>query len=83
MILSIVNRQKQSIFVKVIYDGGKKIKGRKWHIVVDPFGHILSIVIRSATTDDSMGAEGVLEELIDMYLSWIKKYLPIEDIGEN
>ena len=55
------------------YDGGKKIKGRKRHIVVDTLGHILSVVIHSATIHDSKGAEGVLEELKDKYLYGIKK----------
>jgi putative transposase len=55
------------------YDGGKKIKGRKRHIVVDTLGHILSVVIHSATVHDSKGAEGVLEELKNKYLSGLTK----------
>jgi len=30
------------------YDGGKKIKGRKRHIVTDTMGFILSVVVHSA-----------------------------------
>lgn len=55
------------------YDGGKKIKGRKRHIVVDTLGLLLSVVIHSATTHDSKGAEQVLEELKNKYLSGIIK----------
>ena len=55
------------------YDGGKKIKGRKRHIVVDTLGLILSVVIHSATIHDSKGAERVLEELKNKYLSGIIK----------
>jgi putative transposase len=55
------------------YDGGKKIKGRKRHIVVDTLGHILSVSIHSATIHDSKGAEDVLEELKNKYLSGIIK----------
>jgi putative transposase len=55
------------------YDGGKKIKGRKRHIVVDTLGHILSVVIHSATIHDSKGAESVFEELKNKYLSGIIK----------
>ncbi len=55
------------------YDGGKKIKGRKRHIVVETLGLILSIVIHSAATHDSKGAEQVLEELKSKYFSGIVK----------
>ena len=55
------------------YDGGKKIKGRKRHIVVDTLGLMLSIVIHSATIHDSKGAESVLDELKSKYLSGIVK----------
>ena len=55
------------------YDGGKKVKGRKRHIVVDTLGLILSVVIHSATIHDSKGAESVLVELKNKYLSGIIK----------
>ncbi len=55
------------------YDGGKKIKGRKRHIVVDTLGLILSVVIHSANIHDSKAAEGVLKELKDKYLNGIVK----------
>jgi putative transposase len=38
------------------YDGGKKIKGRKRHIVVDTLGLLLAIVVHSATPHDSKAA---------------------------
>ena len=55
------------------YDGGKKVKGRKRHIIVDTLGLILSVIIHSATIHDSKGAERVLEELKNKYLTGIKK----------
>jgi putative transposase len=38
------------------YDGGKKIKGRKRHIVVDTLGLILAVVVHSVTPHDSKAA---------------------------
>jgi transposase len=38
------------------YDGGKKIKGRKRHLLVDTLGLVLAILITSAGLDDGMAA---------------------------
>ena len=45
------------------YDGGKKVQGRKRHIVTDTMGFILSIVIHSADLQDREGAKEVLQAL--------------------
>ena len=45
------------------YDGGKKIKGRKQHIIVDSLGLLLAVVVHSATTYDSQAAFMVIERL--------------------
>lgn len=37
------------------YDGGKKIKGRKRHIVVDTLGFIIGVVISAASCTDREG----------------------------
>ena len=37
------------------YDGGKKINGRKRHILVDTFGHLLRVVVHSAGIHDRSG----------------------------
>ena len=55
------------------YDGGKKIKGRKRHIVVDTLGLILTVVIHAANIHDSVGAKNVLKTLKEKYLSAIQK----------
>jgi len=55
------------------YDGGKKIKGKKRHIVVDTLGLILIVVIHAANIHDSLGAKEVLKTLKDKFLSGIKK----------
>ena len=38
------------------YDGGKKIKGRKRHLLVDTLGLLLAILITSAGLDDGVAA---------------------------
>ena len=45
------------------YDGGKKVKGRKQHIVVDTMGLLLAVVVHSATPHDSKAAFAVIERL--------------------
>jgi putative transposase len=45
------------------YDGGKKLNGRKRHIVVDTLGMILAVTVTGAATDDGTGAPCVLGKL--------------------
>jgi len=45
------------------YDGGKKIKGRKRHIVVDTLGLLLAVVVTAANLDDGTHAALVLTKL--------------------
>lgn len=42
------------------YDAGKKIKGRKRHILVDTMGLIISLIVHSAKIQDRDGARYVL-----------------------
>ena len=44
-------------------DGGKKVKGRKRHIIVDTMGLLLAVVVHAANTHDSKGAYKVIEIL--------------------
>ena len=44
------------------YDGGKKIKGSKRHILVDTLGLILVVVVHSAAIQDRDGADMVFEK---------------------
>ncbi|MEZ5195003.1 MAG: IS5 family transposase [Bacteroidales bacterium] len=55
------------------YDGGKKTKGRKRHIVVDTLGLVMIIVIHAANIHDSVGAKEVMKSLKDKYLTGIQK----------
>jgi len=45
------------------YDGGKKIKGRKRHILVDTMGFLLAVVVTAANLDDGTYASLVLGKL--------------------
>jgi putative transposase len=44
------------------YDAGKKIKGRKRHIVVDTLGLLQNVNVHSADIQDQDGAKAVLQE---------------------
>jgi putative transposase len=46
------------------YDGGKKVKGRKRHLLVDTLGLLIMVLITSAGMDDGMAAPQLLQ-LID------------------
>lgn len=43
------------------FDAGKKVKGRKRHIIVDTLGLVLAVVIQSAAVQDRNGADEVIE----------------------
>ena len=41
------------------FDGGKKVKGRKRHVLVDSLGLVFAVAVTSAAGSDAKGAEGV------------------------
>jgi putative transposase len=45
------------------YDAGKKVKGRKRHILVDTLGNLLKIVVHAADIQDRDGAKLLLSKL--------------------
>jgi putative transposase len=49
------------------FDAGKKVTGRKRHLVVDTLGLVLAIVIHSASVQDQDGARLVLARLKEKY----------------
>lgn len=49
------------------YDAGKKIKGRKRHIVTDTNGFMVGIVVHSAAIQDRNGAVSVLQSIRRFY----------------
>lgn len=48
------------------YDPGKKVKGRKRHILVDTMGQLLTLVVQPANLHDRVGARQVLQRLPPM-----------------
>jgi putative transposase len=42
------------------YDGGKKVSGRKRHILVDSMGMLLAVLVTSAAVDDAAGAKELM-----------------------
>ena len=53
------------------YDAGKKIMGRKRHILVDTLGLILAVVVHPADIQDRDGARLVLEKLTVAF-GWLR-----------
>jgi len=45
------------------FDGGKKIKGRKRHIIVDTMGLLIGVVVHTANIGERAGAKLLLESL--------------------
>lgn len=45
------------------YDGGKQVKGRKRHVLVDTLGLLLSVYVTPANTSDQEGARPLLAGL--------------------
>lgn len=60
--------------VKTIYaseergiDGGKKVKGRKRHIVVDTLGNLLHVKVHAANIHDTKAAPSILERVAEKH----------------
>jgi putative transposase len=51
------------------YDAGKKVNGRKRHIVVDTLGNLLEVVVHSAGVQDYHGAKPLLHKLTEIVTS--------------
>jgi putative transposase len=45
------------------YDGGKRIKGRKRHLLVDTLGLLIAVVVTAANADDGTAAPRLLEQV--------------------
>ena len=54
-------------------DGGKLIKGRKRHLVVDTVGNLLGVVVNAGNTDDRVGAKEVISQLKEETVESLKK----------
>ena len=49
------------------FDAGKRVKGRKRHIVVDTLGLLLMVVVHSAGLQDPAGAHLVLSPMASRF----------------
>lgn len=49
------------------YDGGKKVKGRKRHILVDTLGMLLVVLIHEANVQDRAGALLLLRRMVEQF----------------
>jgi transposase len=53
------------------FDAGKKIKGRKRHLVTDTEGHLLAVQVHPADVQDRDGAVGVIASIRRLY-PWLR-----------
>jgi len=76
------------------WDAGKKIKGRKRHIVVDTLGHLMSLRVHSAGIQDRRGARSPIALLLRRFerlkviwadgayagalVEWVKDYMALD-----
>jgi len=58
---------------EVGFDGGKKVKGRKRHILVDTLGLIIRVVVTSAALDDRVGLVAVLSAYVEEGVRRLRK----------
>jgi transposase len=56
------------------FDGGKKINGRKRHLVVDTLGLMLALVVTAASVQDRDGGQVVVEEAVEGHRRLIKMW---------
>lgn len=55
------------------YDGGKKVKGRKRHILVDTLGNLLTVICSAANLQDREGATALVATLSRMFQLRLQK----------
>jgi len=55
------------------FDAGKKVNGRKRHVVVDTVGNLLSVVVNAADTQDRDGAKDAIDKLHADTIASLKK----------
>lgn len=57
------------------YDAGKKVKGRKRHIVVDSMGLLLGVYISGADMHDSVGACELLRQMEECEFTRLEEFV--------
>jgi transposase len=56
---------------RVGYDAGKRIKGRKRHLLVDTLGLVLGVAVSPASTTERDGAQMVLSQVLHWF-TWLR-----------
>jgi putative transposase len=59
--------------IDVGFDGNKKVKGRKRHIVIDTLGLIVAVVVTAANTDDRQGLIALLKRYFASGVTRLRK----------
>lgn len=54
------------VAIAVGYDGGKKVKGRKRHMMVDTLGLVMMVVVTAANISDQQGARLIFSRLAEL-----------------
>lgn len=62
------------------FDGGKQVKGRKRHLLVDTLGLVLMVVVTAANVSDQAGARTIFAKL-ERQKRWFKRLFLIYDDG--
>lgn len=55
------------------YDAGKKVNGRKRHILVDTVGNLIDVVVHAANIQDRDGAKLLFEKLSEAIIEHLQK----------
>jgi transposase len=53
------------------YDAGKKVKGRKRHVITDTEGHLIGLTVHTADIQDRDGAVGVIASIRQLH-PWLR-----------
>ena len=65
------------------YDAGKKIKGRKRHIVTETASNVLDAIVHTADIQDRDGAPGLIESVRSSYPTLVKLFADGGYAGEK
>lgn len=63
------------------YDGGKKVKGRKRHILVDSLGYLLVAVVTAANVSEGAGLRQLLERAKELEVDLSRLWTIVVDGG--
>lgn len=59
--------------VTIGFDGGKQVKGRKRHILVDTLGILIAVVVTSANTSDQTGFRALLSQYFEKGVNRLRR----------